>query len=198
MRALAGLSVLIFFGLLGAAFVAGLAGFKGNDPRKAVGYYLGVFAFVSILASAMGLLGSVARLATAASRPPDGKAEIEERLPPRDQRRERGRIASPEDGPAFERLSPSNDPGRSGALGATLGLLTSLVVGAGGVWLLYVGSNMSETSFLSGKPRATGTAGGEGGPGASGATTESGVSQEPGSGSPSGPGDGTSTPSPSR
>lgn len=182
MRALAGLSVLIFFGLLGAAFVAGLAGLKGNDPRKAAGYYLGIFAFVSILASVMGLIGSVAGLMTAASRPPDEKAQIEERVPPRDEGRERGRIASPEDARAVERRYPSSGLRRSGALGAALGVLASLVVGAGGVWLLYVGSNMAETSFLTGKPKATGVAGARGDPGGSDAIIGTGVSRGPGSG----------------
>ncbi len=63
MRALAGFAVLVFFGAIGAALVVGLAGLKGSDPRRAVGYYLGLFSAFLLVAALLGVVGSLAVLA---------------------------------------------------------------------------------------------------------------------------------------
>ncbi len=121
MRALAGFAVLVFFGAIGAAFVVGLAGWKGSDPRRATGYYLGLFSGFLLIAALLGIVGSLAVLANPGV---DSGREIPVPLretPLPEVQGGRGEPASPGPGAGNSTVKPSPDPAVPASPGANIG-----------------------------------------------------------------------------
>jgi hypothetical protein len=189
MRALGGFAVLFFFGLLGAAFVIGLAGWKGSDPRPAAGYYLGIFAAILLASSLLGLVGSAAALA--------GPERRGDEIPvPATKGREQppmaGRNAEPDtrSGPDTAIYPPpprAERPSREAwgsRYSAGVGLVVSILMGAVALWVLNVASNLAQRNFFTGKPRAAAAhnTAGTGLPDSGAETTAPPGSEEPASG----------------
>jgi hypothetical protein len=180
MRVLAGYGVLLFFTLLAAAFVVGLAGFKGSDATRATGFFVQIAGAIFLVAAVLGTISAIASIARPAkpttlpsATPTPGTVGP---VGPQFEGPFEDPMQWPDDGSPARRNSPSRAaPPRDGTesrTGGVVGLLGSIVMLAAGIWLLLGGSKMSGTSLVGlgrsgGGSGMAGQAGTTPGPGAS-------------------------------
>jgi len=168
MRVLAGYGVLLFFTLLAAAFVVGLAGFKGSDATRATGFFVQIAGAIFLVAAVLGTISAIASIARPAkpttlpsATPTPGAVGP---VGPQFEGPFEDPMQWPDDGSPALRNSPSRTaPGRDGTesrTGGVVGLLGSLVMLAAGIWLLLGGSKVSGISLV-----GLGRSGGGGGVG---------------------------------